>query len=51
VAGLVLDGDADRLATWLGHHTLPIVVRAGKSGVASIVLSCPTGEFVLESLR
>ncbi len=51
IARLVLDGDADRLAAWLGNHTLPIAVRAGTPAVASIVLSGAAGEFVLEADR
>jgi hypothetical protein len=47
VAELILDGDADRLASWLGNHALPIAVRPGTPGLASIVLSGVAGEIVL----
>jgi len=47
LATLVLDGDVDRLASWLGDHALPIVVRPGLPAVASIVVSGPGGEIVL----
>jgi Glyoxalase-like domain len=47
LARLVLVGDADRLADWLGDHELPIVVRAGTPAVASIVLAGAAGEIVL----
>jgi hypothetical protein len=44
---LVLDGDADRLAAWLGNESLPITVRPGTSAIASIVLSGAAGDIVL----
>ena len=47
IATLLLEGDPERLADWLGNHTLPIVVRAGSPAVAGIVLSTATGEIVL----
>jgi hypothetical protein len=47
IATLRLDGDADRLAAWLGAHRLPITVRPGTPAVASIVLTGAGGEFVL----
>jgi hypothetical protein len=46
---LLLDGDPDRLAAWLGNHPLPIVVRAGRPAVAAIVLATATGEIVLSA--
>jgi hypothetical protein len=49
IARLVLDGDAGRLAGWLGNHRLPISSRAGSPGVASIVLSGAEGEIVLDA--
>jgi hypothetical protein len=48
IARLILDGDAARLAEWLGDHGLPIVVRAGRPAIASIVLSGPEGEMALD---
>jgi alpha-beta hydrolase superfamily lysophospholipase len=47
IARLQLDGDADRLASWLGAHQLPIAVRAGAPAVTSIVLAGAAGEIVL----
>ena len=44
---LVLDGDADRLAAWLGNEALPITVRPGTPAIAGIVLSGAAGEIVL----
>jgi hypothetical protein len=48
IAGLQLDGDADRLAAWLGAHRLPITVRAGAPAIAGIVLAGAAGEIVLD---
>jgi Glyoxalase-like domain len=47
IATLLLDGDPDRLAAWLGDHKLPIVVRAGRPAVAAVALSTARGEVVL----
>ena len=47
IARLVLDGDAVRLAAWLGNHAFPTVVRPGRPAVASIVLSVAAGEIVI----
>jgi Glyoxalase-like domain len=47
ISKLVLEGDPDRLAAWLGTHELPIVVRTGRPAVAAIVLASATGEIVL----
>jgi hypothetical protein len=44
---LLLSGDEARLATWLGGHALPIVVRPGAPAVSGIVLSTPAGEVAL----
>ena len=49
IVKLVLDGDAARLGAWLGEHTLPIAVRAGRPAVASIVLSGAEGEIALDA--
>ena len=49
IATLRLDGDADRLAAWLGAHRLPITVRPGTPAVASIVLTGAAGGFVLDT--
>ena len=49
ISKLLLDGDPDRLAAWLGNHPLPIVVRAGRPAVAAIVLATATGEIVLSA--
>ena len=51
IAKLRLDGDADRLATWLGSNRLPITVRPGPAAVASIVLTGAAGEIVLDADR
>jgi hypothetical protein len=50
-ATLRLDGDADRLAAWLGAHRLPITVRPGAPAVAGIVLTGAAGEIVLDTDR
>jgi hypothetical protein len=49
ISKLLLQGDSSRLATWLGNHALPIVVRAGSPAVAAIVLSAAKGEIVLDA--
>jgi hypothetical protein len=49
LAQLQLDGDADRLAAWLGAHRLPISVRPGRPGIRSIVLKGAAGEIVLDA--
>jgi Glyoxalase-like domain len=46
---LVLRGDTELVAAWLGGHQLPIEVRAGPAGVAAIVLRTPGGEVVVMS--
>jgi hypothetical protein len=51
IAELRLDGDADRLAAWLGAHRLPITLRAGTPAVASIVLARAAGQIVLDADR
>jgi Glyoxalase-like domain len=51
IAKLQLDGDADRLAAWLGPHRLPITVRTGAPAVAGIVLTGAAGEIVLDDDR
>jgi Glyoxalase-like domain len=47
ISKLLLEGDPDRLAAWLGDHALPIVVRAGSPAVAAIVLLTATGDAIL----
>jgi hypothetical protein len=47
IATLRLEGDADRLAVWLGAHDLPIAVSAGPPAVTSIVLRGGSGEIVI----
>jgi hypothetical protein len=47
ISKLLLDGDPDRLAAWLGSHALPIAVRTGRPAVAAIVLATARGEVVL----
>ena len=42
----MIDGDPDRLASWLGDHALPVVVRPGAARVAAIVVSGAAGEIV-----
>jgi hypothetical protein len=47
IARLVLGGSADRVAAWLGAHTLPIRVIDGPAEVAAVVLSTAAGEIIL----
>lgn len=51
LARLELTGDADRLATWIGADTLPVVVEPGDPAVASVVLTAGTREIVLGAER
>jgi hypothetical protein len=51
IATLQLEGDADRLAAWLGAHSLPITVQPGTPAVKSIVLTGAAGEIVLAAER
>jgi Glyoxalase-like domain len=52
LARLQLDGDADRLASWLGAaHQLPITVNSGTPAVTSIVLTGEAGDIVLDAER
>jgi len=48
-ARLILNVDPDRLADWLGHHQLPIVVHRGMPGLATICISSDAGEISLGS--
>lgn len=48
IASLELDGDAERVESWLGGESLPISVRAGAPTVARVILSSPDGEFALD---
>jgi hypothetical protein len=47
IARLVLQGNAERVATWLGDHMLPIGVIDGPAEVAAVVLSTADGEIIL----
>ena len=48
IAELNLEGDADRLAAWLGPHRLPITVHPGTPRLTSVVLTGAAGEIVLD---
>jgi Glyoxalase-like domain len=47
IARLVLEGNPDRVAGWLGEHTLPVRVIDGPAEVAAVVLSTAAGEIIL----
>ena len=47
ISRLVLEGSPDRLAAWLGEHSLPIRVLNGPAEVAAVVLSTSAGEIIL----
>lgn len=49
IAKLQLDGDADRLTSWLGGHRLPITVRAGAPALTGVVLTGAAGEIALDA--
>lgn len=51
IARLQLEGDADRLAAWLGPHHLPITLEPGTPALTSIVLIGAAGEIVLKGDR
>lgn len=44
---LELHGDAERLATWLGSHRLPVAISPGAPALTHIVLSGEAGEIVI----
>jgi hypothetical protein len=48
IASVQLTGDADRLASWLGPHQLPVTIRPGSPAFTSVVLTAETGKFVLQ---
>lgn len=47
---LLLQGDPERLASWLGEHELPIEVQRGVPAVTAVALRRPAGEAVLVSM-
>jgi hypothetical protein len=47
IVRLILDANPDRLATWLGTHSLPIIVHPGTAAVAAVVVSTAEEEIVL----
>ena len=47
IARLVLEGSADRVAAWLGEHTLPIRVIDGPAEVAAVVLTTAGGDQIV----
>ncbi|HEU5204448.1 MAG TPA: VOC family protein [Candidatus Limnocylindrales bacterium] len=47
IARVVLGGSVDRVAAWLGEHTLPIRVIDGPAEVAAVVLTTAAGEIIL----
>jgi hypothetical protein len=51
ISRLVLEGSPDRLAAWLGEHSLPIRVLNGPAEVAAVVLSTSAGEIICERRR
>lgn len=47
MTGILIRGDADRLADWLDGHVLPITVRPGDPMIDGIILSRGEGEIVI----
>ena len=43
ISVLELGGDAAQLSTWLGDHSLPVVIRPGPSAVTGVVLRGSAG--------
>jgi hypothetical protein len=48
LASLRLEGDAARIAAWLGEHRLPITVRPGAPAVTAVVLAGDAGEITID---
>jgi hypothetical protein len=51
ITGILIQGDADRLALWLDGHALPIIVRPGNPMLAGVILTRAGSEIVLGYLR
>lgn len=47
ISRLELEADPAVVATWLGHHSLPVHVQPGERGLACVVLNGRRGEVVL----
>jgi Glyoxalase-like domain len=47
VTNLLLTGDEQRIASWLGTEDLPIEARPGTPALASVTLNTPADEFVI----
>jgi hypothetical protein len=41
VRELLLTGDRDRVAAWLGSHDLPVTILPGPPGIRALVLDGP----------
>jgi hypothetical protein len=46
IASLALSGDPERLATWLGDHSLPVTMEPGPPGVRKVVLEAVGGRSI-----
>jgi Glyoxalase-like domain len=44
ITRLIVEGEPQRLSSWLGRHWLPVTVADAGSGVIAVVLSTPSGE-------
>ena len=44
---VVLQGDAERLGTWLGDHRMPVAIRPGHAAVAQVILDRDGVELLL----
>jgi hypothetical protein len=51
IASLMLQGDPDRLSSWLGEHSLPIEIAPGRPALAGVVLAGARGETVVGEHR
>jgi hypothetical protein len=51
LAGLLLEGDPERVAAWLGRHDVPVEVRPGAPAVVAVTVGTAAGEAVLEAVR
>jgi hypothetical protein len=49
ITELIIEADEDRLAFWLGEHSLPLTVRAGGSRISGMVLSTQSGDVFVQS--
>lgn len=50
ISRVVLSGDAERIAAWIGDDDVPVEVVAGPPAVTRVAIGGPTGDLVFERL-